>query len=224
MLEDTISGVLGRDVELQGRAADLVGHLGELFAGRRDVHRDDASAVAVQRPGDGGADPARGPGHHGDLTAQRSRPVLRQHAIDRIHTEELPGDECRTPGEQETQGTSNTWRARLKIFTQDDPVRRPTGTHLVRQRARQAGHSRAPCSLGGVLGLLRVAQHGDHSGGRLQLLQQPTCGQSRLCEIGRRGHSVEAGDHRSDFLSCAHLAPHVNAPAHQLGGEVVAGS
>jgi hypothetical protein len=55
------------NVQLERRAVDLVGHLGQVVACGRDIHQHQGGTVAVEGPGDRCADAARCAGDNGNL-------------------------------------------------------------------------------------------------------------------------------------------------------------
>src|SRR5690606_10355465 len=69
------AGVRHRDVQLQGAAADLVGHRAQRLAAGRDVHDDDVRAVTGEGPRDGGPDAAGGAGDDDDPALERPVPL-----------------------------------------------------------------------------------------------------------------------------------------------------
>ena len=76
------AGVLGRDVELEGRALHLVGHRGQRVPGCGHVDGDDGRAVAGEHPGDLGTDAARGPGDDRDLAREGTERSRRSPLVD----------------------------------------------------------------------------------------------------------------------------------------------
>ena len=84
-LEEVLGEDLGcvgrRDVEGEGRAADLVRGLGQCLAGGRDVGADHVCAVAGEDLGDGGADAAGCAGDDGDLALERLVPACGRDGI-----------------------------------------------------------------------------------------------------------------------------------------------
>jgi hypothetical protein len=89
VLQDPLTGVLLADVQLERSAFDLVGHLGQMVAGRRDIHQHQCGAVAVQGPGDGSTNTPRCSGDNGDPSSQRFRGVLRKFPRRRRYFHEL---------------------------------------------------------------------------------------------------------------------------------------
>src|SRR5207247_9177881 len=84
--------VVGRDIELEGRTLQVIGHSGQCVAGRGYVDAHDVCALAGEDARDRLADAAGGPGDDGDLAVHRLVPVGRRVDVGRPDPDDLTGD------------------------------------------------------------------------------------------------------------------------------------
>src|SRR5699024_5317755 len=147
VLDELRARVRGGDVDLERRATDPVGDLGERAAGGGDVDADDGGAVAGEDLGDGGTDAAGGTGDDGDLVRERSVPAgrLRQLPEGLADVDDLRRDVGRAPGEEEADRRLGVG---VRPLGDVNHVRRAPGAHLLADRAHDALEGAAGRGLG----------------------------------------------------------------------------
>ena len=165
VLDDPGAGVLGGDVELEGRAAEAVGDLGERPTGGGDVDRDDRGPVAGQGVGDGGTDAAGGARDDRDLAGERLVPVGRGDDVAdrRADAEDLAGDVGGAAGEQEAHRGVD---AGVGALGHEDEVGGAPAAHLLADRADDPLEGAAGRGLRDRAGVLGRAPDDDDAAGR----------------------------------------------------------
>src|SRR2546421_1065103 len=153
MLRDALRRILGRDVDLESRAADSVGDLGQAGALGRHIGDDDSRAVSGKRLRDGGADAPRGTGDHGNSILERMFPVRRRYGLGGSNSDDLTVDVGRSTGNEEAQrrleDALSAFRHIYKVGGRSESSLLAGGANEAVERALRRGGFRIGAVLGG---------------------------------------------------------------------------
>ena len=197
---DLLPCVGSRDVETERRSADLVRHLAQRVAGRRDVDGDDVGAGASEHARDLGADATGGTGDDGDLAGHRAVPVGHLgHAV-LAQTHRLARDVGRTARQEEAQRRFEHCGVTLGVRVDPQQVGRSARAQLLADRARDAFEG---LRRGGGLDAVELARrrcHDDDAGRLAESLDGRDGERAELLEIGERRRGGGVDDERPELV------------------------